>query len=172
MRTDLNVKGAVFEFVIGNTLKTNFKQSKLFYDIRIKCRWLRRNETQIDLLLLTEKAIYVIEAKNWSRGIIGNYGDYVWRGYGNQPQGMTVVSPFLQNTLHTRMIKSRALLHGCTIPQVFSFICVPDSCVINSDCGDIVHFSQIVQKIASVEHSLTNYFDVRDVARIIGECKV
>ena len=85
---------------------------------------------------------------------------------------MTVVSPFLQNTLHTRMIKSRALLHGCTIPQVFSFICVPDSCVINSDCGDIVHFSQIVQKIASVEHSLTNYFDVQDVARIIGECKV
>ena len=35
MRTDLNVKGAVFEFVIGNTLKTNFKQSKLFYDIRM-----------------------------------------------------------------------------------------------------------------------------------------
>ena len=65
MRTDLNVKGAVFEFVIGNTLKTNFKQSKLFYDIRIKCRWLRRNETQIDLLLLTEKAIRGKKLEPW-----------------------------------------------------------------------------------------------------------
>lgn len=171
MRARLNVNGAVFEVVVGSLLHSAFQCSRIVYDKHIRCNWLRRHETQIDLLMVTEKAIYVLETKNWIQSINGNRGDYVWRGYSGQPKGMTVISPFIQNLLHVRLLKAGALGRGVTLPPVYNVICVPDSCMINSDCDEVVHVSGLVHKIQGIEAGLTKRYSLNQTIKIIGECR-
>lgn len=166
-RDNLNLKATIFESLIGSRLVRSFQESKLVYDKRLKCSWLKRNETQIDLIMVTKKAVYVIEAKDWSRLISGDYGDYEWKGLGNHPQLMTVTSPYLQNMLHVRMLKAAFLKYGHVMPPIFNIICVPDSCSIDSNCIEIVNLSNLVSRIKNIENRLTSTLNVYEVVSII-----
>lgn len=171
IRKNLFLKAALFESLLGDRLRVAFPEGKVVHDKRLACRCLQRNETQIDLILATAKAVYVIEAKNWSRSIAGTYDDLMWRGVGNKVQGMNVYSPVMQNLLHIRLLKATALRLGRKFPPVFNIVCVPDSCEIKSPCKEIIHESELVQYVKKIEEKITTKYDLAETLFVIGKGK-
>lgn len=170
-RNNLMLRAAFFEGTIGNVLKTTIDGIRLIYGKRLKCDWTRREDTEIDLIAITSKAIYVIEAKNWSNYIDGTYNQFHWTGMGDSLKTMTVVSTYMQNLLHVRLIKSSAIREGCKLPPIINIICVPDSCQIYSDCSEIVHLSEIATRINRYESSLTITYNQNEIDKFIRKCR-
>ena len=170
-RNNLMLRAILFEGAISNKLKSKIDGIRIVNNKILECKWTRRKNTEIDLIAVTTKAIYVIEAKNWSGYIEGNYDQFYWRGMGDSHKPMDVISTYMQNLMHVRFIKSAALLAGISLPPVISIICVPDSCQIYSDCIEIVHLSEIVQRIEKYELVLRGGYDTNEILKFIRKCR-
>ena len=170
-RNHLMLRAVLFEAEVGNTIKAELDSIRLIYSKVLKCPWLKRGETELDVIAITSKAIYVIEAKNWSQYIDGNYDQFHWTGMGDSPKIMTVFSTYMQNLLHIRLLKSAALREGYKLPPVISIMCVPDSCQVDSDCAEIVHLSEILQRIKRYESVLKDNYDRIEIEKFIRKCR-
>lgn len=166
-RVQLEIQATLFEAFIGEYLKDAFKDCYVIYDKHLNSACVRKGFTQIDVIAVTKKAVYVIEAKDWVGFIKGTYNDYNWTGLGRNPKGMNVFSPILQNLLHLRLLKANAIRHKFDMPPMYSLICVPDECTIKSSCKEILHFSELGQRIRNIETSLVKEYDQMSVVKTI-----
>ena len=170
-RQALVLKALLFESFLGKTISSELKDVRVLYDLKFKCDWLRRKETQVDVVAITSKAIYVIEAKDWSNYIEGDFDQYEWRGMGDSLKNMTVVSPIMQNLMHIRFIKAKALMHDLELPPLISIVCVPDECKIYSKCKEIIHASDLVSIIQACDNKLSKSYDRFKYEKFLRKCR-
>lgn len=164
-RRSLELKGILFEAQIGRVIEKNFPGSYNIFDKTLYSPYLGRT-TSIDLITVTDSAIFVVEAKNWAEYIKGNINDDKWVGRGSSSSTLSVVSPFLQNDMHIRALTDSALRKGVRLPEMISVICLPDSAIIETDCDNVVNLSKLPQFIFKSSLS-KNKIPVIDTVRTI-----
>lgn len=174
-RKSLELKGAIFEIMIADYLRGNFPDCEIIHNVTIPSRTLKKGNTQVDVILVCEKAIVVIEAKDWSRHIQGLRKENTWHGLGSNPAGMTVVSPIKQNQHHIRMLKAKILKEGLRTPQMSSLVVMPDSCEIKTDCTEVISISDLRANIEKIVNSSNKTIkqitgrDYKEIAKILRE---
>lgn len=142
-RRVLEFNGTFFETKIANHLRDLYGDSMIvIHDKKLFSQYLGK-ETQIDLICITNRAAFVIEAKGWRQWIKGEYSDYYWAGKSSGKDAMRVLSPINQNFIHIRALKNALRAQGYEPPEFYSVICVPDGTIINSSCKEVVNFSML-----------------------------
>ena len=138
----------------------------MIYDKRLYSYKLGK-ETQIDLIFITKKAIFVVEAKNWSEFIKGDYNDSRWTGKGLAKNVMSVVSPYLQNLMHVRTLRNSAFRGGIVLPPIYNVICLPDGTDLITDCTEVCNYSTLESKIRSTLDGLEREYDLFEIVKVI-----
>ena len=127
--------------------------------------------TELDMLLLTKKGIFVFESKNYSGWIFGNASDRYWTQTlrtGNGVQKNRFYNPILQNKNHALRL---AEILGVEIP-VYSIIVFSDRCNLeNVQVGDeavcVANRSVLSRVLRENWASLPDCFsDAEDVRRL------
>lgn len=151
-RTHLEQLGEQFEQEVATYLKLKCPISEVLHDSTIYCEYLKK-ETQIDIILITQKNVYVIEAKNWIGFIRGNYDDKHWEGRSRSKNTLTVFNPVNQNALHIRTLRNALRLQGINPPIFKNIVVVPDGTEIKSECSEVINRSLLWQKILNMERN-------------------
>ena len=124
--------------------------------------------TEIDVLMLTTKGIFVFESKNYSGWIFGRENQKNWyqtlpMGKGRKSSKETFLNPIMQNRLHIRCLKT---FLGTDVPMhsviVFSNRCTFKGIDIKSD-QQIVHCEDVSQAIKTIENKTTDYLTQSDI---------
>lgn len=141
------VKGTLFEDKIQKKIMqtlegTEYRIIKHFYTYSYDLR----RCTELDLIVLTPRCIYVIEAKSFRTSITGNYLDKIWEGRSGKFV-KKIVSPFLQNNIHMHALKDFFRECGFIKIPMKSIICFSDKCTINSNCSNTYHMSTFLQEL-------------------------
>lgn len=140
---DPKAKGAYGEYLILKELEELRGHKRILTNV-----YLPRSQgdtTEIDLILLCEKGIYVIESKNYSGMIIGDERDTYWIQHLNQRSQYKFYSPVKQNEGHIRSLNAflsipkRDIYRSCI---VFSDRCQLKKVVMRSDVM-VVHRCQL-----------------------------
>lgn len=166
-RKTLEAKGLIFEGIVGGFLKRSFSNTFVFYNKVFPAKFLKRQETQVDIIFITNKAIFIIEAKDWSQFIEGDYNNYTWLGMGDANLVMKVFSPVYQNYLHLRLVKSILRKQLDDIPPLINLVVVPDTCDIKSPCTEVIRFSSLKRRVNSEMSKLSKIYDVKALTKII-----
>ena len=163
------VKGNMFEDLIQkNIMKTldgtEYRIVKHFYaysyDLR-RC-------TELDLILITPRCIYVIEAKSFRTSITGDYLDRLWIGRSGKFT-KKIISPFLQNNIHMHALKDYFRERGFIKVPIKSVICFSDKCVINSNCSNAYHMSTFLQEIVKDINDKNSIINVEKFHSLLEE---
>ena len=169
-RTTLELQGIIYEGMVGGLLRDKRKDGVVIYNKRLKCNFLPHGETQVDIIFVTSKAVFVIEVKDWRYRIEGGYNDYEWLGIGKSLKTMTVFNPVYQNYGHVRLLKS-ALLKYTDVPSIINLVVVPDGCRIKTDCEEVIHLSELCATLEKYEETCYTKYDVSDIVKMIREVK-
>lgn len=109
--------------------------------------------SQIDHILLTKQAIFVIETKNYSGIIYGEEDDQEWTQIvGDETH--TFYSPYKQNVTHT--IRLARLLHINT-KSMYSFIVFVQDNIQHVRCKNVFGVNRLVE---TIEYVLDNYDEI------------
>lgn len=168
-RTALEVKGFIFEGFIGIYLHNNFNKSFHYYNKKFESSLLKKGETQIDLIFITSRAIFVIEAKNWSQFISGTYDDYEWTGMGDAHKVMKVFSPVYQNYYHLRLLKAAMSKKEKDLPPFYNLVVVPDGCEIRTECEEVVNVSSLKNKIIEKARLSTKEYNLNKLYSLVAD---
>lgn len=169
-RAALELQGMIYEGIVGGLLREKRKDGVVIYNKKLKCKFLPRGETQVDIIFVTAKAIFVIEVKDWKYRIEGGYSNYEWIGMGKSLKTLTVFNPVYQNYGHIRLLKS-ALLKYKEIPPFINLVIVPDGCKIKSECEEVIHLSELDTTLEKYENSISTKFIVNDIVKMIREVR-
>lgn len=153
MRAELDLIGALFEAELMSVLKQTF-DCYIVHDKVFKCRYLKRGVTQVDIIVITDRVIFCIEAKRWRKFLKGGINDDEWIAMSDRMKPLFVFNPVLQNMNHIRMIKSSAIKHNFKLPPIINLICVPDSCVIMTDSKSVMRVTDMIVFIERVLNSM------------------
>lgn len=148
-RKVLEFNGTVFEKTIIKYLHNHYPDAVLLHDRELFSHFLRKN-TQVDLIMIHEKGVFVIEAKGWKRWVRGNYNDMKWSGMSSVTNVMDVFSPVNQNFIHIRAVRNaiRRELGKEPVP-FYNVVCLPDGTVLDTDCDCVVNLSRLSMWIDS-----------------------
>lgn len=166
-RYTCELRGAMFEGIVGNYLSKHLdcyvRYDKSYYSYKLQ------KDTAIDVLAVTDRYVLVVEAKNWTDWIKGNYNDFHWQGHSRSHQVMTVVSPYWQNFNHIRTLKNSALREGVKLPPLVNLIVVPDTTIIESDCEHVCHLSEMIQTVNKFTSSMTAIYSKDEVIKSLSK---
>lgn len=124
--------------------------------------------TEIDVLMLTTKGIFVFESKNYSGWIFGSEHQKNWyqtlpMGKGRQSSKETFLNPIMQNRLHIKSLKSflskDVPMHSVV---VFSNRCTFKGIEIKSD-QQIVHREDVSGAVASIANKVVDCLNQSDI---------
>lgn len=117
------------EYEIYKKLKRYQKNgAKLLYNCYLPKN--TNETTEIDVLMIHKKGIFVIESKNYSGWIFGNEDSYQWTQTlprGNKLQKEHFYNPIKQNSTHIKWLKS---LLGLPDNYFYSFITFSERCTL------------------------------------------
>ena len=167
-RRQLENLGIDFELEIERYIMSKYPDSIVLHNLTIYSTKLEK-DTQLDLVLLTNKCVYVIEAKNWVGYIKGEYNDVYWEGKSRARTNMKVFSPVNQNDIHIRALRNAIRLKGINPPMFKNLVVVPDGTSIKSHCQEVVNRSRLLNVIEKNENISSDYIDKRKFASIIRE---
>lgn len=170
-RSLLEFNGNYFETIIAGLLAEKYPEAKILHDVSLFCTYLGKT-TQIDVIMLHPRGLFVIEAKNWYGWIKGNLNDVKWKGKSLSKDIMTVYSPFNQNFLHIRTLRNHLRVLSGSAPEFKNYVCLPDGTDINSDCKCVCNLSLMLHKIESDIRYSTQTYDVNSVQNMIENIKV
>lgn len=95
--------------------------------------------TEIDLVFISEKGIFVLESKNYSGWIFGDETSAFWTQMLANKQKNRFYSPILQNRNHIKWLKNYLWIHLYDEIPMFSFIVFSERCELKkmhvSDAG-------------------------------------
>lgn len=166
-RRTLEAKGLIFEGIVGSFLKRSFSNTFVFYNKVFPAKFLKKQVTQVDVIFITNKAIFVIEAKDWSQFIEGDYDNYTWLGMGDANLVMKVFSPVYQNYLHLRLVKSMLRKQLKELPPLINLVVVPDTCDVKTPCTEVVRFSALKRRITKELDSLDKVYDIKELRKAV-----
>lgn len=167
-RTELEISGKFFEFQLQDELKKQFPGCIILHDIEIYCPSLQK-DTQLDLILFTNKVSIVIEAKNWTEWLKGNCNDTKWTGKSRGRNVLTVFNPVNQNKLHIRALRNAIRCYGVEPPFMHNLVCVPDGTNVISDCKEVCSYSGLMNRIQDLEYKSNLSIDKIALANICNK---
>ena len=158
-RNTLVCIGTRFEEQVIVTLYDSIPGVMVLHDKHLQSKYLG-TETQIDIIAVCNKGVFVIEAKNWKRSIKGEETDHHWVGKSLAKDAMRVISPLEQNFVHVRTVRNALRTQMNIEPVLFhSLVCVPDGTLIYSDSSNVCSISQLPQVIERLILSSTDEID-------------
>ena len=152
------LKGKIGEDLIFNALIMHFRTNNILRNF-----YLRKKSgklTEIDLLLVTTKGIFVFESKNYSGWVFGNEESRQWTQ--TFPNGLKFkhYNPIIQNKIHIECLKHN-LLKFSNVPY-FSIIVFGEDCeLINvSVSSNNVYVIKLSETISTIYNILSLHEDV------------
>lgn len=124
----------------------------------------KNGTSEIDVLLITKKGIWVIESKNYSGWIFGRADDYMWtqslRGRNGKATKNSFYNPIAQNRGHIKYLKNYL---GINVPfislVVFSDKCIFKNLETNTGDAEVIHLNDlqycILKKMEKMHDMLT-----------------
>ena len=107
-RLDYLVKqGKALERRVLSTLSDEYKDATIFYDVTLKAD--AHKHTQIDLIAIIDRRIYVFECKAYNVRLIGSWGDK--KVFAQYKTPIEIDNPIMQNQYHIKSL-SKVLFHG------------------------------------------------------------
>lgn len=170
--SDKHDKGRHLEYLTYKSLR-HFERSggKFLFNVLIpKCGG---GTTEIDVLLICSKGLFVFECKNFSGWIFGNELQKRWaqtlplgRGRSQKEQ---FYNPIMQNASHIRHLKN---MIGTSLP-IWSIIVFSDRCVFkyvtvhSNDISIINHYrvASVVTKICNQTQEVYTEAEINDIYR-------
>lgn len=166
-RKTLEMIGAIFENKLLLDLKDKFKDSTVLHNINVYSTSLRK-ETQIDLILINPKGIFVIEAKNFTTSMKGSYNDSKWELRSRDKKVKIVFNSLNQNLIHIRALNSSLLKYFGKQPiHLFNLVCFPDGTFLNTDMQEVCNFSGLETKIREYIEKSEQDINVREYTVMI-----
>jgi|GEM_PF-4578829 len=165
-------KGEKFERSVYNRLVYNFGDACVFHNCLVPKN--SKADTEIDIVMLTHRAIYVIECKNYSGELSGIDTDLYWKQQTEKHKGV-VKSPVFQNRKHRERLKK---FLGRTSVPVISVSVLADKC--SFDCVErnfddyIVYRKDMVALLKRVEMEISSIMTSKQFGRIgklLAECE-
>jgi hypothetical protein len=136
----------------------------------------RDGSTEIDVILICPKGLFVFECKNYSGWIFGNEAQKKWtqtlpKGRGRPSHKEQFYNPIMQNAEHIRHLKN---LIGQNVPMhsviVFSDECTLKNITLRSTDVQVINLRQAGSTIAKMlEQSLVEVFSASEVADIYSK---
>ena len=169
-----STRGLHFEKRVMNRPQSHFDSDRVFYNLTMPGR--KKNETQIDFVLLDRTGICIIEAKDYSGTVTGSFDDIWWTKALTSRDGRTWTSmpknPVFQNRGHIKAMKK--LLKDDTIP-VFSVTVISDKCDLSQITGShrgeyiftIKDFSSKLEELISIKRKVLSESRVEEVKEIL-----
>ncbi len=140
-RSVLEYNGMSFENMIARHLKSKYPESEVLHNRELFSPYLKKT-TQIDLILLHPKGIFVIEAKNWKKWCRGGYDNAFWFGQGMANEVLQAYNPLNQNFIHIRALRNAIRTETGVEPVAFhNVVCFPNSTILETECIEVVHLS-------------------------------
>lgn len=142
--------GTMHEISLRNTL-INYLNSNNIFNFRIIPSYktysykLQKN-ADIDLLVVAECGLYAIEMKAYKSRVIGGYNEKMWKGITFKSCTM-FFNPVFQNKEHIRSLNTVLRRNGEETLPIENLVCVPNSCVLNVDCNEVVTESVLISKL-------------------------
>lgn len=149
-RATLEQLGTQFELELKTYIKTKRPNGVIIHNAKLYSKQLDK-DTQIDLIYISDKAVVIIEAKNWVDFIEGNIADIKWMGRSRAHVNMTVYNPVEQNSIHIRALRNALRLVGVNPPFFYNLVVLPDNTAIKSDCKEVINKSSLVGKLMEIE---------------------
>lgn len=155
VRTD---KGKFGEYLTYSRLKDYEKDGgKFLFNVYIPKG--RDETTEIDVLLVTSKGIFVFESKNYSGWIFGDETQRKWTQTLPQGRGRSnkeyFYNPIMQNRTHIKHLQD---LVGKSIPMksiiVFSERCTLKNIKVNSEDVRVVNRYDVASAVSSLWHNM------------------
>lgn len=145
-RNTLNLIGESFETYLALKIKKNFPDAVIMHNIWANASVID-SQTQIDLVVITDKSFTIVEAKNWSKLIQGNYNDTFWlmgSGRTNKPD---TYSPLRQNMTHIRSLRNCMRVRGIEPVLAHNVVVVPNTTEIRSNCKEVMHEAALISAL-------------------------
>ena len=123
--------GSRGEHYLYRVLLSRFKKHEI-----IKNAYLTKENgdiTEIDLIAVSRRGVYVFESKNYSGLILGNENNSKWVQILNKNNKHKFFNPILQNLGHIKAIKHNLNLNGFSDIPIFSFVVFGRRCKIKID---------------------------------------
>lgn len=124
-----NIIGSTGEQEIGLILMSLGLNGRVFNNLYYTFN--NSKTTEVDLVFLTDRKIYVIESKNYSGTIIGDINNRNWTTQYNNGKTYNMYNPIMQNNTHINAIKSLLGASDQVLESVIVF-------------GDRANISQVV----------------------------
>lgn len=154
------VKGNAFESEIQNELSYVLDNyGKIYQGVYLYSHSLG-TFTEIDLLIVTPKKIYSLEAKSYRNVLEGAMHMKMWKGKTSKYMTM-IYNPYFQNITHIRALRKTFYDFGVRLPIIENYVVVPNSCQIRSDYDKIFKISQLVRKITEDKYIGRDIIDVK-----------
>lgn len=157
---NLTTYGNQLEQFLSERLLYSNNDIKVLTNIKIYAPQLNKL-TEIDVLVVTEWAVYSIEAKRVRNRLMGKYSDRYWKTVSGRYQ-KHIYNPIVQNLMHTRALKSALRKVNSILINVIPLWCKPDGVI--CDVNDFQTVSEIIMRInldknkmkhiASVNHTM------------------
>lgn len=169
-RSDLEMSGGLFEVSISGYLSRKYPGARVLQNLELYSHQLGK-DTQVDIVLVHQKGIFVIEAKNWSSWIRGSYNDFRWTGKSRKKDLLRVFSPVNQNAIHIRALRNGMRVKGIAVPVFHNIVCFPDGTALYTNCEEVCNFSYLSYLIdGKIEQSTLN-IDVNRYAVLLESLK-
>lgn len=163
-RRVLVYNGETFEFDIMDKLEALFPDMVILHNLTIYSHYLQK-DTQIDLIAVSPKGVFVIEAKNWKGWVSGEYGDHQWTGKSRDNKIITTFNPLHQNFIHIRALRNAIRNIGYQPEHYHNLVVVPDGTAIKSSCAEVLNLSKLPLVISKYKT------DCIDVAKCVASIR-
>ncbi len=125
------------EYVLNNMALTNLSYIRTVHNVYLEINGFT---TEIDVLALTEKGIFVLESKNYGGWIFGSTDSKQWMQMFKNGEKNQFYSPIKQNESH---VKKLAVYLGIESNMLFSLIVFSDRCELKKIPPDTEHIKVI-----------------------------
>lgn len=156
----LNDKGIYGEYLTYNILKD--LGGKVISNLYLPK--LKNGTTEIDMVLINPKGIFVIESKNYSGRIYGSTNSKYWMQILGNNQRNKFYSPIFQNNTHINALKN--ILKDVNVRDIYSIIVFSERC--NIDRVDVTSDNVKVIKRNQLKSTINEIID-SDYIKYINE---
>ncbi len=150
-------KGNYGEFLLYRKVVKVFKKEFVLANLYLDNR--NTDTTEIDILAVSNKGIFVFEMKNYSGYIYGNEKDVNWTQVLNKRTKNNFYNPLRQNYVHTKAVENYLGLSSDTIVPIVVFSNNSKlSKITISDKSNVFQFRKAMQFIRKIEHKGNQIF--------------
>lgn len=136
-RRELEFLGAAFETQVVLKLREDFPDFEVIHGLSVYSQALEK-ETQIDVVVVGSENLFLIECKNFTVSVRGNYSDSRWEAVSRSKKKLNIFNPLNQDVLHKRALESALFRRfGVKPGKVRLLVCFPESIEIFSDVKEL-----------------------------------